>query len=281
VEIFSFSDSFDHFYFDVFPIEAPNEEKIAEAREFLKELEDLKEGLTWVKKPTVSVGSVQRLKPEEWQSEQMINYLFQHRKILFGLPEETTSTAFFDSYFVCKLKSLVDCANKAQQDVPEDKRIHEKKLPVNFHQLEGSYKKIMGNKKIVDMDSLIFVVNETYFHWAIIVALPKCRSIEIIDSMRYTEVHREMKHALLYIWKFLDFKRQMECSPYLPQDWKAFWGRKCSPRQDDGWNCGFFALFFAMCVTQHLGTRLCQTDFHMSKKTLDICHLFDICVLNF
>ena len=243
---------------DMFPISEPSQEQVKESREFLDEIKSIlktDQNHIWVSRPNIFANSIERLNDESYQSDEMIRYLFDYRQDLFGIPKDEPSYVFFDGFFATMLVEIVDTfldqekkkANQAKKDGKEYSPRNVATYKVNYHKYDHIYQKQMKGRRIVDLETIIFLINEGRQHWAIIAVLPRYRKIEIFDLLR-----GELKNPSIAIWKFIDFHCQLESKTYDPSKWSLVWGRKCIPRQQDGHNCGFFAVFFAIAIVHRL-----------------------------
>ena len=89
-------------------------------------------------------------------------------------------------------------AEKARKEGKEYSPRNVATYKVNYHKYD--HIKQMKGRRIVDLETIIFLVNEGRQHWAIIAVLPRYRKIEVFDSLR-----GELKNPSIAIWKFIDF----------------------------------------------------------------------------
>ena len=106
-----------------------------------------------------------------------------------------------------------------------------------------------------ELDSIIFIYNIQASHWATIAILPKYKKIEVFDS-----IQEPNKKAVKALWRFFDYQSQLENPKYNPKIWKCYWGRALIPRQNDGYNCGFFAIFFSIAIAHRFAIQFISSD---------------------
>ena len=153
---------------DMFPILEPSQEQIKESREFLDEIKSIlktDQNHIWVSRPNIFANSIERLKDESYQSDEMIRYLFDYRQDLFGIPKDEPSYVFFDGFFATMLVEIVDTfldqekkkASQAKKDGKEYSPRNVATYKVNYHKYDHIYQKQMKGRRIVDLETIIFL----------------------------------------------------------------------------------------------------------------------------
>ena len=187
---------------------------------------------------TVQRSSMRTLQPGMWLNDEIVHYFYlmlakrdAELCSTTNTDPETTTTEklrshFFKSFFITKLLNEGSATNDGEYE---------------YRNVKSWSQKVPG-EDIFALDKIFVPINIGNMHWISAVIFMQKKRIEMFDSLgsngkRYLEV----------LFQYLQdehLDKKNTCLPDL-EKWKLVQTQPETPRQNNGYDCGIFACFFA------------------------------------
>jgi len=204
--------------------------------------------------------SMQRLRPEVWLNDEVVNYflkvcLASRDKNMHNDNTNHRRSHFFTSFFV---QNLFDEKNGNANEKGKYKYSNVKR-----------WHKYAPGKNIFEVERIFFPININNTHWALVVAFMDEKRIQYYD---YDSLKRNGTRYLDGIFQYLqdDYKRQFK-SDMDTSEWRLVLCTEDTPQQDkynkdNGWDCGVFVCLFADFIAMD-----CAPIFNYDEASINKC----------
>jgi hypothetical protein len=176
--------------------------------------------------PIVLVRSAMTLGPGGWLNDEVIFYFLTSLKRMM----DTQNVAIFNPFFLTKLME--------QKEKGGEK--------YNYANVKNWSNAILKDTEPLKYEKLVFIYNQSEYHWSTIVLFPHLKHVESFDSLCINPQHTEAVMFAVLRW-FQDEQETKWTKKIVFSDFKLFSGRSLAT-QENGWDCGVYSILIAHCV---------------------------------
>jgi hypothetical protein len=191
------------------------------------------------------------LRPAEWLTDNILHYFTHSVKRIFKI--KNSVLVFFSSYFLTLL------FNEGHSNSDLENKFCYKNVATWWSKKRTRLKTLLQEVK-----TLVFFRNEGRMHGVTYIIFQDLKIIEEFDSMGSSDTNI-LKG--LCRWLFIEYQR---IGIHLdPKKWRLYQTRQSTPRQRNGYDCGFFFILVAL----HAGLRLDLNNISQEHVTRARCQM--------
>ena len=179
----------------------------------------------------VTVSDVQSLAPEKWLVDSLLHYFAKSVKSTLRIQD--FSVVYVPSFFLTLLfnEGHVD-SNVEHKFAYENVKSWEKKRATE------------SRKPINEIDTFVFFYNEGRMHWYIFTIFQDLKIIQEFNSTGNSIVSTKILRGL-FLWLSIEYVKVGLTLD--PNEWRLYGCRRSTSRQRNGYDCGVYSIFFALC----------------------------------